>query len=274
MPWTQGQYAPPNNFVQQYDLGQKKIRADLVDENFNDAAGAINSLNSSLNSSIDSLNSLMQNLRNDVQEMLDNFSQYDLCEIYYFLNPALRPGFIEAAGGLITNAATLYPSAFAYLQGAGAALCVTESQWQALSTATYYTGADGTTEGWNGVGGVAKFVIDTAAGTIRVPDLRGMYMEAAGLDSLAVGDVHEDRMRSVSGSLHTVLAVASSPIFADGAFNRPYASLSNVPGGQASNVSQQTFVFENSRVVPTGAYAAPRAFGALACVYLGTKKEL
>ena len=48
MPWTQGQYAPPNNFVQQYDLGQKKIRADLVDENFNDAAGAINTLNDSL----------------------------------------------------------------------------------------------------------------------------------------------------------------------------------------------------------------------------------
>ena len=34
----------PNNFVQQYDLGQKKIRADLVDENFTDAAGAINTL--------------------------------------------------------------------------------------------------------------------------------------------------------------------------------------------------------------------------------------
>lgn len=48
MPWTQGTYAPPNNFVQQYDLGQKKIRADLVDENFNDAAGAINTLNDSL----------------------------------------------------------------------------------------------------------------------------------------------------------------------------------------------------------------------------------
>lgn len=48
MPWTQGQYAPPNNFVQQYDLGQKKIRADLVDENFNDAAGAINTLNDSI----------------------------------------------------------------------------------------------------------------------------------------------------------------------------------------------------------------------------------
>lgn len=41
MPTSQGVYTPPNNFVQQYDQGQKKIRADLVDENFTDAAAAI-----------------------------------------------------------------------------------------------------------------------------------------------------------------------------------------------------------------------------------------
>ena len=44
MPIVNGSYSPPNNFTQQYNLGQKKIRADLVDENFNDAAGAINTL--------------------------------------------------------------------------------------------------------------------------------------------------------------------------------------------------------------------------------------
>lgn len=44
MPIVNGSYSPPNNFTQQYNLGQKKIRADLVDENFNDAAGAINRL--------------------------------------------------------------------------------------------------------------------------------------------------------------------------------------------------------------------------------------
>ena len=44
MPISQNTYTVPNNFVQQYDLGQKKIRADLVDENFTDAAGAINTL--------------------------------------------------------------------------------------------------------------------------------------------------------------------------------------------------------------------------------------
>ena len=44
MPIVNGSYSPPNNFTQQYNLGQKKIRADLVDENFNDAAGAITQL--------------------------------------------------------------------------------------------------------------------------------------------------------------------------------------------------------------------------------------
>lgn len=44
MPIVNGSYSPPNNFTQQYNLGQKKIRADLVDENFNDAGGAINTL--------------------------------------------------------------------------------------------------------------------------------------------------------------------------------------------------------------------------------------
>lgn len=44
MPISQNTYTVPNNFVQQYDLGQHKIRADLVDENFTDAASAINTL--------------------------------------------------------------------------------------------------------------------------------------------------------------------------------------------------------------------------------------
>ena len=44
MPITNNNYTVPNNFVQQYNLGQKKIRADLVDENFTDVADVINDL--------------------------------------------------------------------------------------------------------------------------------------------------------------------------------------------------------------------------------------
>lgn len=41
MPISNGTFTVPNNFVQQYDQGQKKIRADLMDENFTDVAAAI-----------------------------------------------------------------------------------------------------------------------------------------------------------------------------------------------------------------------------------------
>lgn len=42
MPWTQGEFKVPHNFVTEYNAGQKKIRADLVDENFTDIANAVN----------------------------------------------------------------------------------------------------------------------------------------------------------------------------------------------------------------------------------------
>ena len=202
--------------------------------------------------------------------------QYELCEIYYFLNPALRPGFVQAAGGLINNAATLHPAAFQFLQTTeGQAMCVTESEWQALSTATYYTNASGVAEGWNGVGGVAKFVIDTANGTIRVPDLRGMYAEAAGLDSLAVGGVHADRARNITGKVYASDTNGVMCYYMlgnhEGAFTGVFGPLSRQLDSSSVASSQQTkgFQINASRIIPTGSYNVPRAFGALACVYLG-----
>lgn len=44
MPVTQNVYTVPNNFDLQYNQGQKKIRADLVDQNFDDAAEVITQL--------------------------------------------------------------------------------------------------------------------------------------------------------------------------------------------------------------------------------------
>ena len=190
---------------------------------------------------------------------------YELCEVYYFLNPALRPGFVEAAGGLVNNAATLYPAAFGYLQTVeGSALCVTEAQWQAMSTATYYTDASGNTEGWNGVGGVPKFVLDTGNGTIRVPDLRGMYMEAAGLDSLAVGGVHADMIRNITGSLNATYRYddfAPNGVFVGSTPSSAFDTGSYRP--------HDVVTMDVSRQIPTGNQAKPRAFGVLACVYLG-----
>lgn len=204
----------------------------------------------------------------DKWQITGGMSPFRVCEVYNFLQPVQRPSFVQAAGGLIANAAALYPQAFAFLQTSdGQALCVTEAEWQAMSTAIYYTNADGVSEGWNGVGGVPKFVIDTNAGTIRVPDLRGMYAEAAGLDSLAVGGVHHDRVRNVTvqlgGAGHS------------GFWTLTVSSAVNILSGQATNRPTAAtgkgdyLVIDNSRVIPTGSHNVPRAFGVLPYIYLG-----
>ena len=55
--------------------------------------------------------------------------------------------------------------------------------------------------GWNGIGGAPFYVINTAAKTLRLPDLRGMYIESAGFDSLGVGDSQGDGSRDIIGDL-------------------------------------------------------------------------
>jgi hypothetical protein len=114
--------------------------------------------------------------------------RYPLCEFFYWRHPDIKEGFEAAQGGLIANAATKYPEAWAYLQTtSGAKLKKTQAEWTAMTNATWATLADGTTVGWNGIGGAPYFVQDLSAGSLRMPDLRGMYAEAAGYDSLGVG---------------------------------------------------------------------------------------
>ena len=94
---------------------------------------------------------------------------FQLCEFYYFRHPTLKRGMQPAQGGIIADAATKWPQAWAYLQTAeGQLLCKTEAQWQALSTAILHTNADGTTVGWNGIGGAPWYVQDLNAGTLRM----------------------------------------------------------------------------------------------------------
>ncbi|MBS6831085.1 MAG: hypothetical protein KH208_14735 [Desulfovibrio sp.] len=198
--------------------------------------------------------------------------KYDLCEFYYFRHPTLKPGFQPAQGGLLANAATLYPEAWAYLQTTeGKKLCKTEAQWQALTTATWATLADGTKVGWNGIGGAPFYAPNTATGALRLPDLRGMYAEAAGFDSLSVGGAQGDQGRKVYGAIDaTGHSFAWSDRNITGAFalrERPGASGGNVFNAHSSNY----FVdFDSARIQPVGSANAPRRWGALACCYLGT----
>ena len=197
-----------------------------------------------------------------------------LCEFYFFRHPTLRPGFQPAQGGLLSNAATLYPEAWAYLQTTeGQKLCTTEEQWQAMTTATGATLADGSKVGWNGIGGAPYYAPNTATGALRLPDLRGMYAEAAGFDSLGVGGAHGDGMREIVGDFHprpsvgggvSVEILSGAFAFVAGGNSWGYCTAASGRANTAQHVSMRA-----SRVAPVANKNAPRAWGSLACVYLG-----
>ena len=197
---------------------------------------------------------------------------YELCEFYYFRRPNLRPGFYAAQGGLLANAATLHPEAWAYLQTAeGSSLCKTEAEWQAMTRAIWHTNADGTQVGWNGIGGAPFYAPNTATGALRLPDLRGMYPEAAGFDALGVGGVHGDGIRNIAGpALIRALQHSSH----GGGIYPPF-----VGSIIAANTAPQYITIAGhdlvniginvGTTVPVAAKNQVRAWGALACVYLG-----
>lgn len=192
-------------------------------------------------------------------------SKYEIGEFYYFRHPTLKTGFQPAQGGVIANAATVFPEIWAYLQTTeGQKLCKTEAEWQAMSTAIWHTNADGSTVGWNGIGGVPYYAPNLGAGSLRMPDVRGMYPEAAGFDSLGVGGVHGDQARRVVGRAKAIWGSNLEPI--SGAFRR---ETSTAVSGYGSGVGYSDLILDTALVVPTGAANAPRRWGALACAYLG-----
>ena len=196
--------------------------------------------------------------------------KYDLGEFYYFRHPTLKPGFAVAQGGLISGAyqgknITEYPM-WEYLKTAqGQLLLKTEAEWQAMTTATWATLADGSNVGWGGIGGAPFYVQDLAAGTLRMPDLRGMYAEAAGFDSLGVGAVHGDMIRPATGKVTAVYGAAGESVM--GVFYRQDNAAVHTASGYG--VGYSDLYFDISRKTPVGNANKPRAWGALACCYLG-----
>lgn len=189
---------------------------------------------------------------------------YEICEFYLFRHPLLKPGFQPAYGGLLANAATRYPEAWAYLQTTeGQMLCTTEAEWQAMTKATWATLADGTKVGWEGIAGAAYYAPNTATGALRMPDLRGVFAEPAGLNSFRVGESGGDKVRNMASSVSSICGEAHSTT---GAFR-----LGVLGAGAQLQVANAEFVvtFDPSRIVPTGEVNKPRSWGGLACCYLG-----
>lgn len=91
------------------------------------------------------------------------------------------------------------------------------------------------------------------------------------LSAPGVGDVHVDMMRNITGSSAMgtnagILGRTGLPV-QTGAFA---LGTQRTSSGEYSGTSGYDLTFDAARVVPTGAANKPRAWGALACCYLGT----
>ena len=286
-------FSLPHNLYQEYIAGQKYAMVARVQANFDACINAASSVEQSLGSTNARLVLASPEAEGLVPaggqagqvfgvssdgQSYEFKNRYELCEFYYFRHPTLKPGFQPAQGGLIEDAATLYPEAWEYLaSGAGQVLCKTETEWQAMTTATWATLADGTKVGWDGIGGAPFFVQNITAKTLRLPDLRGMYAEAAGYDSLGVGGAHGDAVRNFkqpAGSRnyggYPIQSYGNIVDLKDGPFYEgAYWSKHNVV---ATTGEVRTMLFDPARVIPIAAKNQPRAWGALACVYLGAPR--
>jgi len=196
-------------------------------------------------------------------------ARYEIGQVYWFDDEQSRPGMKSCLGGVVEGISQ-YPRMIEYLQAPwGQARCVTQAEWDDLHVATWHTNADGSKVGWEGIGGVAKFVWDQQADTLRLPDLAGMMPEMIGHDSLGVGEADGDRTRQVVGA-----AGGGGLVNTDGSYNATgvfqWVQSGNVNTPTTTTISKNLDLhIRLSRVVPTGSSFAPRRWGALACVYLG-----
>lgn len=180
--------------------------------------------------------------------------------IRFFEDEQPRPGYVPCMATTISNFSKTYPEMAAYLSTPyGATRLVTLAQYNALHTATWATLADGSTVGWNGIGGVTKFVWDKTADTLKMPDLQEMFRSSTGA-SLGVGGVDGDRVRNAPGTFY------GWGYGTTGAFRNDGIS-TGAQGAAGSGYTKVTL--DLARVVPTGNANAPRRWGALACAYLG-----
>jgi len=76
-----------------------------------------------------------------------------------------------------------------------------------------------------------------------------------------VGAAHGDYVRNVTGQIQSWGSAATGPFVASG------AAISTVEAAGGNGILAKNFAL--SRVVPVGNANKPRAWGALACVYLG-----
>ena len=200
--------------------------------------------------------------------------KYNVGQYYPFQDDMPREGMKELFGGVVQNISN-YPQMIEYLRTPyGQARCVSQVEWDYLHVKPYYTLADGTEIGFEGIGGVNKFVWDEQADTLRVPDLEEMFERA----SPDVGGVHLDRMRNFAGEVgrdSTCGIVITGSPYTDRLSGPFYASDNNIPPYSMTGspyAGSRNLGFNPALVVPVGNSFAPRSWGALPCVYMGTPR--
>ena len=77
--------------------------------------------------------------------------------------------------------------------------------------------------------------------------------------------MHHDKIRNLLGGIGSVGTIASTPAL----FMATKVNGTNVQTSTLTAYAQVNVSFDSSRIVPTGNYNSPRAFGVLVCVYLG-----
>ncbi len=164
-------------------------------------------------------------------------------------------GWRVANGSLITSASIVVPVLVAALKSTESWRLVSEAEWQAQSAS----------DPWNGIGGVKNLVLDLSADTVRLPDIRGMYMEAAGFNGLTAGGVHGDAIRNIigwAGNSHSFLD-------ASGAISISARMIMGYHDSGSRDNARAAIDLNVGKVVPTSVANMPRAFGVLGCVYVG-----
>ena len=186
--------------------------------------------------------------------------------IRFFEDEMPRPGYVECNAGVVSNFSVKYPQMAAYLETTwGQSRLVSSlAEYEALHTAIWHTNADGTTVGWQGIGGVAKFWWDKTADTLKMPDLQDMFQGAAG-PSLGVGGVQGDRARPLAGKF----AALGGGDYSGCCSYDSRVSTHYVGQGATTMYREKIALLADW---PTGPSFAPRRWGALACCYLGVPK--
>lgn len=159
-----------------------------------------------------------------------------------------QKGYKVQNGSVLTNVSVDYPMLVDYLME-NTEWTKTAAEWTALSNVA------------GGVGGVPYFVYDSNADTIKLPDMRDMYIRASGTN--AVGLFHGDAIRNITGTLD-VAPVAS------GSQSGVLKIKGSMHGGGTTYVQNGYGIeFNASLQVPTADENRTKAVMYLPVIYIG-----